>query len=177
MLAFTLSNIHAQSGITEGGVLGTELLLLHWFAISPAFTSLIIDSCAYFLAFKTYGLNYLLDSFLATICYSIAYRFFESIGPLLPNLADKPLTAAVFGGLGVGLSVGLVVKADAACGGDDAIASLLSNFLHISIGYCYALTDITVLLVSLTYIPFSRIFYSLITVSISSFIIDRLQRI
>ncbi len=34
--AFGLCRIHAQSGITEGGIFGLTLLLSHWFSISPA---------------------------------------------------------------------------------------------------------------------------------------------
>ena len=33
ILSFGLFNVHQQSGITEGGELGTELLLNHWFGI------------------------------------------------------------------------------------------------------------------------------------------------
>ena len=34
--AFGMYNIHALSGVTEGGVLGMTLLLEHWFSVSPA---------------------------------------------------------------------------------------------------------------------------------------------
>ena len=36
ILSFGLFNVHSQSGVTEGGVLGTTLLLHHWFGISWA---------------------------------------------------------------------------------------------------------------------------------------------
>ena len=36
ILAMGMCNIHAHSGVTEGGVLGLTLLLEHLFAISPA---------------------------------------------------------------------------------------------------------------------------------------------
>lgn len=35
-LAFGLYNVHALSGVTEGGVLGLTLLLDRWFSISPS---------------------------------------------------------------------------------------------------------------------------------------------
>lgn len=34
--AFGLYNVHALSGVTEGGVLGLTLLLDNWFGLSPA---------------------------------------------------------------------------------------------------------------------------------------------
>ena len=44
-----------------------------------------------------------------------------------------------------------------------------------SIAKCYLLTDLTVLALSLSYIPFAKIAYSLITVIISSKIIEMVQ--
>ena len=35
-LAFGLYNVHALANVTEGGVVGLNLLLEHWFSISPA---------------------------------------------------------------------------------------------------------------------------------------------
>ena len=46
ILAMGMCNIHAHSGVTEGGVLGLTLLLEHLFAISPALSALILTSCA-----------------------------------------------------------------------------------------------------------------------------------
>ena len=47
ILAFGLYNIHAFSGVTEGGQLGLSLLLQHWFHISPAITELVLDVFCY----------------------------------------------------------------------------------------------------------------------------------
>ena len=44
------------------------------------------------------------------------------------------------------------------------------------ISYAYLFTDLTVLTLSLSYIPFKRIAYSLITVTLSSWIIDCFQK-
>ena len=42
ILAFGLYNIHSQSGVTEGGVLGLILLLDHWFGLSPSISLSLI---------------------------------------------------------------------------------------------------------------------------------------
>ena len=52
ILAFGMYNIHSQSGITEGGVLGALLLIEHWLPISPAVTSDILNA-----ACNGYGLR------------------------------------------------------------------------------------------------------------------------
>ena len=46
-----LFNVHSQSGVTEGGVLGTTLLLHHWFGISAGRSEFVIDVICYALGF------------------------------------------------------------------------------------------------------------------------------
>ena len=59
ILSFGLYNIHSQSQITEGGVLGMILLLNHWFKISPSITGVILDFSCYFIGWRMLGNNFL----------------------------------------------------------------------------------------------------------------------
>ena len=94
---------------------------------------------------------------------------------MLPDLSGYPLTAAVLGALFVGIGVGLVVRQGGSSGGDDALALSIAKATRLRISQAYLFTDLTVLLLSLSYIPFRRIAYSLVTVTISSWLIDLLQ--
>ena len=49
ILAFGLYHIHSFSGVTEGGQLGLVLLLQHWFSVSPAFTTVVINGICYWI--------------------------------------------------------------------------------------------------------------------------------
>ena len=95
-MAFGVYNIHSLSGITEGGVLGATLLLEHWFNISPAITTIILNAICYFIGWKVLGKKFIFYSFFGTICYSLSYAIFEIIGPLFPEIANNQLLAAVF---------------------------------------------------------------------------------
>ncbi|MDO4377703.1 MAG: YitT family protein, partial [Erysipelotrichia bacterium] len=92
--------------------------------------------------------------------------------PMLPDLSAYPLIAAILGGIFVGVGVGIIIRQGGSAGGDDALALVISHLLHWPISRSYLFTDVTVLLLSLTYIPFKRIIFSLITVNISSYLID-----
>ena len=59
--------------------------------------------------------------------------------------------------------------------GDDALALTIAHLTKWRIARAYLLTDITVLVLSLSYIPVSRIVFSLVTVTVSSFLIDFIQ--
>ena len=72
----------------------------------------------------------------------------------------------------IGIGCGLVVRQGASCAGDDALALVISKITGWGISRAYLFTDLTVLVLSLSYIPVKRIIYSLITVTISSYLID-----
>ena len=175
ILAFGLFNVHSQSRITEGGVLGTTLLLQHWFGISPSISEAVLDVCCYLLGLKYLGKSFLRYALTATGGFALSYALFERMGYMLPSMLDQPLLAAVVGGLFVGVGVGLVVRVGGAAGGDDALALVIAKLLHWPVSRAYLFTDLVVLLLSLTYIPLQNIACSLVTVTLSSFIIGKIH--
>lgn len=174
--SFGIYNIHRQTGVTEGGVLGMIVLLNYWFDISPSILSVSLDLLCYALAFRRLGVRFLILSGVSSLSLSMFFRIWESFPPMLPNFYDRPLIAAVLGALFIGVGVGVVIRNGGSCSGDDALALFISNVTGWRISRAYLITDFTVLALSLTYIPFNRIFYSLITVTLSSYIIDLIQR-
>ncbi|MEG1942764.1 MAG: YitT family protein [Angelakisella sp.] len=175
ILAFGLFNVHSQSQITEGGVLGATLLLDHWFGISPGITGPVMDCICYFFGYKLLGKAFLKYALTATCGFAAFYNIFEFIGPVLPNMGGTPVLAAIVGGIFVGVGVGLVVRAGGASGGDDALGLMIAHYFKCNISKAYFLTDFVVLILSLSYVPVPKILCSLITVTLSSFIIGRIH--
>ncbi|MDO4500095.1 MAG: YitT family protein [Erysipelotrichaceae bacterium] len=172
ILSFGLFNIHSRSVISEGGILGASLLFKQWFNISPSFTSLTLDSICFILGIIVLGKDFLKDSAFASISFSLCYRFFEKVtGPLLPVFNNLFITA-IIGAIFVGVGVGLVVRNGCAAGGDDALALVLNKKFNTKVSTTYIVSDTIVLLLSLSYIPFKDIFFSLFSVWLSGFIIE-----
>ncbi len=175
--AFGLFNIHAQSGVTEGGVLGFVLLLEHWTGISPSVSSLVLNLLCYAWGWKLLGGEFMGYSLIASGGFTLFYAIFEKIGPLFPQIGELPLLAALLGALSIGIGVGLSVRSGGAQGGDDALAMSLAHLTKMNIKWMYLVTDLIVLLLSLTYIPLKRIIYSLLTVTLSGQLIGVVQNL
>ncbi len=177
ILAFGLYHIHSVSGVTEGGSLGLTLLLDHWFDISPAVSGLVMNVVCYGLGWRVLGKRFILYSGISTVGFSAVYAVCERFAPLGAPLVSYPLAAAILGALFVGVGVGLCVKAGGAPTADDALAMALEKLLKLKrIENVYLVSDLTVLLLSLSYISYKRIVYSLITVILSGKIIGWIQR-
>ncbi|MBR6786594.1 MAG: YitT family protein [Clostridia bacterium] len=173
--SFGIHNIHRQSGVTEGGVLGMMLLLNHWLKISPAILTPVMDVLCYAVAFRALGGKFLCWSALSTGFVALFFKLWEMLPYALPSMQDQPLLAAILGAAFVGVGVGLIVRAGGSAGGDDALALSIAKWTGWHLSRAYLLTDLTVLLLSLSYIPLRRIIFSLITVTLSSVIIEILQ--
>ena len=164
ILAFGLFNIHSFSGVTEGGVLGLTLLLHNWFGISPSVSSVVMNVACYALGWKLLGKEFICYSAVAGGGFSVFYAIFEKIGPLFPHLTQNQFACSVVG-------------AGGAPGGDDALAMSLAHVTHLKLEWLYLISDLIVLVLSLTYIPPLKLLYSLFTVVISGQLIGLIQKI
>lgn len=175
IMSFGVVNIHEPSHITEGGVLGMGLLFQNLFGFNLAYASPILDGICYALGFSMLGKRFLKKSAVATAMFSVFYIIFNRIGPVLPNLYDTPLIAAVAGGIFIGSGCGIAVTAGGCAGGDDALAMVISKKLKWPISRAYLFTDCIVLGLSLTYIAPNRLIFSFLTTIVSSYLIGQFE--
>lgn len=173
--AFGLYNIHALADITEGGVLGATLLLEYWLGISPAVSGAVMNAACYALGWRLLGKRFILTSAVAALGFSLGYGICQQFPPLFPGLAALPLAAAVLGALFIGIGAGICVRAGGATCGDDALAMSLSHITKVPIQWIYLGSDLTVLLLSCTYLPLKNLVVSLVSVILSGQIIGWIQ--
>ena len=165
---FGIHNIHSQTGITEGGVIGMTLFANKWFHIPKGLVTPILDLSCYLLAFRFLGGKFIRISMISTLFVSLFYDLWEQFPYMLPDLSDYPLAAALLGGVFVGIGVGLIVRQGGSSGGDDALALSISRGTGWRLSRAYLFTDLVVLGLSLSYIPVIRIAFSVVTVMLSS---------
>ena len=172
---FGLYNIHQRTGITEGGVLGLLLFVNHWTGLPASLVSPVLDLLCYAAALKVLGAGFLRTAVVSSAAMAAWFKVWESFPPMLPDLSPHPLAAAILGGLFIGVGVGLIIRQGGSSGGDDALALVINRLSGWGLARCYLITDLTVLALSLSYIPAWRIAFSLVTVTLSSFLIEKVQ--
>ena len=169
--AFGLYNIHALADVTEGGVLGMTLVLEHWFDWSPAITGFVLNFICYAVGIKVLGWKFIVYSAVAALGFSGTYAICELWPPLWPQIADMPFLAATLGAVFIGGGGGLSIRFGGAPSGDDALAMSMRKLLGMKLTVFYLISDLTVLMLSLSYIPWKRMVFSLYTVVLSGQIV------
>jgi len=79
-------------------------------------TCFVLDMLGILLGIVIFGKKFAGASLLASVAFAAFYGLYGYFPPLLPDLSQVPITAAVLGGLFVGLGEGLLLKAGAASG-------------------------------------------------------------
>lgn len=176
IMAFALVNIHIPAKITEGGGIGLAILGRQLFGVNPALVSFFLDIALYFLSYLLICRTFLFKSILASLNYAGLYALALQVGPVLPSLEEKPLVAAILGGILIGIGCGFVVTRGVAASADDCFAFLLRKKTGLSLSQAYFLSDCAVLIASLlVYLPLWNVIWSLLTTLISSLIVGQFE--
>jgi uncharacterized membrane-anchored protein YitT (DUF2179 family) len=94
-------------------------------------------------------------------------------GPDPLNLHDEVLLASIFGGVVMGVGVGLIFRSRASSGGSDVIASILSKYTRIPLGTQLMIVDSVIVIVGfLVFQDWKIPLYSWLTIFLMGRVID-----
>lgn len=160
---FLIPNSIAAGGFSGLGILFNRLLGI------PVGTAIILLNIPLFIvAFTKLGKKFILVSALGTLIYSIAIDVIR-----VPTITNDLVLCAIYGGLGVGTGFGLILKYGATTGGVDMLAKLFTlKVKEFPIGMMMFIIDLAVILASILIIGFEEGMYAILTVFLSSKVID-----
>jgi len=167
LMAFCYYHINFQNNLAEGGFVGLALLGKYAFDWSPSITMIALDIPILVIAMFVKGRKFLLNTVIAAISLSLFYDIFEQFSPLVINLKDHMLVAAILAGVITGFGAGIVIRFGGATGGDDILALFLSKWSGWTVGTMFFVLDVIVLLLSLVYLPLAETLYTVLAVSIA----------
>jgi len=108
--------------------------------------------------------------FVSTAIFVDILEFFWGNKPLVEN---DPLLSAIFGGVLVGIGLGLVFKSKATSGGSDIIAMIIAKYTKLPLGQLIIYVDSAIVLISLVaFKDWSIPLYSWVIIFICGKIID-----
>ena len=170
--ALSFAWCYAPSGIAFGGITGVAQIIHHFIPAAPVGVSVIVLNVPLFLlGWKLLGGGTLISSLYAMFLSSVFTDLFCLYD--WPPM-DEPLMACIFGGVLMGLSLGIVFLQGATTGGTDLIARLLKlPFAWLPMGKLLMVVDLTMLLsVSLVFRSMESAMYGIISLYISTLVMD-----
>jgi uncharacterized membrane-anchored protein YitT (DUF2179 family) len=158
-------------GIASGGVSGISILVERLLSIPPAYTQWALNIPILIAGWYVLGTKFALRSVLG----SVMLPLFVLLTSAWPSPTDNVLLASVFGGLGVGLGLGLVFRGQGSTGGLDTAARILQRYTGLRIGLAMACIDGIVIASAGIVIAPEIALYALIALFVTSKTIDVVQ--
>ena len=154
--------------IAPGGLTGVATILNYLFGLPVGMTSLVMNIPLFILGYRAMGRVFVFRSFVATVLFSVAIDAIQ-----LPAATVDPMLGTIFGGLLLGIGLGLIIRGGATTGGTDMIARMVHQRLpFITVGMFLLLIDCVVVLAAAFCIGITEALYALICIFVSSKMID-----
>ena len=154
--------------IAPGGLTGVSTILYHFFALPVGTTSLVMNIPLFLIGLRTAGRSFFIRSLIAMVLFSLLIDLMA-----LQPLTNDPLLASLFGGILLGIGLGLILRGGATTGGTDMAASLVHRRMPaISVGAFLFAIDALVVLAAGILLGSSEALYALISIAVSSKVID-----
>lgn len=162
----------APNNIAPGGVSGIGTMLNHLFNIPIGSVIIAVNIPLFIFSFKKFGKKFFYKSLYATFLTS-------TLIDVLPFVLEKhyiysPLLASIFGGVAIGVGVGIIFLRGGTTGGADILAKLIKlKHPHLSLGTLVFIIDAIIVVSTLfVYGSIEALLYSTILFFVTSRAVD-----
>ena len=154
ILALGVVAFIVPSGIPMGGATGLGIVGNHFWGIRTSIIVFCVNSILIIVAWFVIGRAFVEKTLLSTIIYPVFLEVLQQI-PGITTMTDNLLLSAIFGGLLVGLSMGMVVRVGGSTGGTDIVAMIVNKKTPLSVG------------------TIEQILYGIIVIILTTIVIDK----
>lgn len=172
LFALTLKLFVMPSGLIMGGATGVALAVNRAFGLSVSGVLLVFNVSMLILGWLVLGRTFAISTLASTFLSPVALEFWERLlGDYV--LTDDLLLCTVFAGLGIGVSLGMVIRAGASTGGMDIPPLVLNKLCRLPVSVSMFFFDILILLTQAMVTPADQILYGILVVLISTVVLDK----
>ena len=156
------------NNIAPGGLTGIATILNYLFRWPVGTVSLALNIPLFVIGYRSMGKIFAFRSLIATLLFSV----FIDLLPIQPVSAD-PLLGTLFGGVVLGVGLGLILRGGATTGGTDMIARMVHRRVpFITVGMFLFALDCLVVLGAAVAIGTEKALYAFINIYVCSKVID-----
>ena len=169
IVAFALEMFLLPNKIIDGGVIGISMMVSYITKLNLGMLIFCINIPFMLLALKSLGKKFILYTFIATFLLSCTTNIVVGMPPVTNDL----LLATIFGGIFLGLGVGLILRNSASLDGTEMLSIVLSKRLKIvSVGELLMGMNLFIYAAAGFLLGWERAMYSILTYFVASKVID-----
>lgn len=161
------------SGLITGGTTGIAMSINHFTGFPVASFVLAFNLIMFLFGLLVLGKKFALTTLISTFCYPIILGILQkAVGDYV--LTDDIMLCTLFGGICIGASIALVIRAGASTGGMDIPPLILHKYMGIPVSITLYATDCLILALQVGFRDTEKILYGILLVFAYSIILDKL---
>lgn len=164
---FALETFLVQNNIIDGGIIGISMIISHVTKLNLGMLVLILNAPFILLALKKMGGSFVLKTAYANIILALSLNFFHHY-----KATGDVLLATVFGGIILGIGVGLILKNEGSLDGTEILSLLISKKFGFSVGEFIMGINLFIYMAAGLVFGWESAMYSIMTYFIASKVID-----
>ncbi len=168
LAAFALETFLIPNTILDGGVTGISIIVSKLTSLPVSLLVLILNIPFVYVGYKNIGRGFLFRAVYSMLLFSFALNVFQYFEPL----TEQMLLATVFGGILLGVGVGVVIHSGGCVDGTESVALVISKRTSLSVGQVVLLFNLVIYGVAGLIFGLDRAMYSLLTYFITFKVID-----
>jgi uncharacterized membrane-anchored protein YitT (DUF2179 family) len=166
--AFAIEEFLLPCQILDGGIIGISIMVSYLTKISLSLLTIVLNLPFLLIGYRRLGIEFIAKSGYSMVVFSIFLKIFE---PFV-NATDEYLLAVCFGGMFLGIGVGLVIRFGGCLDGTETVAILLNKKYQIPVGQVVLACNVVIYIAAGFLFGVDRAMYSLLTYFITSKILD-----
>ena len=166
--AYALESFLIPNTILDGGVTGISIIVSKITNLPVSLLVLILNIPFVYIGYKNLGRGFLIRAVYSMVLFSVSLSVFRYYEPL----TEQMLLATVFGGILLGVGVGLVIHFGGCVDGTESVALVISKKTTLSIGQVVLVFNLVIYSVAGLIFGLDRAMYSLLTYFITFKVID-----
>ncbi len=166
--AATLELVLIPNKMIDGGINGISIILDTIFGGALGLYVILINLPFVLFGAKKLGGKFLFKTAYGMILFSILLEVFGHFDPLI----DDTLLATVYGGIALGIGVGLIIKEGGCLDGTETVAIIMSRKNNMSVGQIVFVMNIFIYGAAIFVFGADRALYSLLTYFVTYKVID-----
>lgn len=165
--AFALESFLVPNNIIDGGVIGISMIVSHITKWNLGLLILILNTPFIIMAFKKMGGKFVIQTAFANIILALFLNIFHHY-----KVTQDLLLATVFGGIILGLGVGIILKHEGSLDGTEMLSLVVSKKFGCSVGEFIMGINVFIYLAAGKVFSWESAMYSIMTYFIASKVID-----
>lgn len=158
--------------LITGGTTGLALLFYHRLDIPITVFVSVFNIAMFVLGALFLGRAFTLTTLISTFYYPFILGILQKVSSL-QNLTSDHLLSAIYAGIMIGFSIGLVIKAGASTGGMDIPPLVLNKKFGVPVSLSMYVFDFIILLSQMLFANKEQVLYGILLVMIYTVVLDK----